>query len=239
MKVGNTQLQFAEAIQFIRAKSPVTKEEFEALSAAARAKAFTVSGYTAAEVLEWFLQELEAAVADGSTFTEFLSRMHTFLERAGYDGVNPWKAGNIFRTNILTAYNAGHYKRMTSPALMAARPYWKYLTAGDSKVRETHAQMEGRIYRADDPIWDTWYPPNGFKCRCTVVSMTEEQVRRSGEQVYDSPPLEVDTTGELKKAVPDAGFRTNPAKEVWEPDTSGLSGGVKKAFEAYRQKETL
>lgn len=240
MTIGDITLQFAEALQFIRAKRPVSREEYERLSAAARAKAFTVSGYTAAEVLEEFLRALEAAIAEGSTLKEFTDRMGDFLADSGYGGINPYKAKNIFMTNMQTAYNAGHYKRMSSPALMRARPYWKYLTAGDSRVRPTHAQMEGRIYRADDPIWDTWYPPNGFKCRCTVVSMTEEQVIKSGERVYDRPPLEVDTaTGRLKDALPDKGFTTNPGKELWQPELSGLSPGVREAYRAYAKQDAL
>lgn len=236
MKIGDIQLEFTEALRFLEGKKPVTKEEFEALSDAARAKAFTVSGYTAAAVLEKFLKEMEAAVSEGSTLEQFRSSMNTFLERNGYAGVDPWNAGNIFRTNIQTAYNAGHYKRMSSPELKKARPYWKYLTAGDSKVRESHAQMEGRVYRAEDPIWDVWYPPNGYKCRCTVISMTEEQVRRSGETVYSRPPVKPDEPNSFMW--PDAGFASNPAKDVWGPDMSGFGQEVRKAFEAYREKNT-
>jgi hypothetical protein len=130
-----------------------------------------------------------------------------------------------------TAYSAGHYKSMADPAVKKLRPYWKYVTAGDGNVRDTHAAMEGRIYAADDPIWDVWYPPNGFRCRCSVVSLTKKQVERSGAQVSTSPPRDVDTgTGEIITRYPDKGFSNNPAKDAWKPDLAGVDENLKKAF---------
>lgn len=40
-----------------------------------------------------------------------------------YEGITPYQAENIFRTNIQTAYNVGHYKQMTEPGVKALRPY--------------------------------------------------------------------------------------------------------------------
>ena len=137
-----------------------------------------------------------------------------------------------------TAYNAGHYKSMTDPITMKLRPYWKYTTAGDGQVRETHAMMEGRIYRADDPIWDIWYPPNGFRCRCSVVSLTKAQVERSGVEVSKSAPYDIDfSTGEIKYRFPDKGFSNNPAKNAWKPDLTGFDSVLKKEFKQRKSKD--
>ena len=54
------------------------------------------------------------------------------------------------------------------------RYYLQYRTAGDAKVRPTHAEMAGITLPASDPFWDEFYPPNGWGCRCSVV-----QVRKS------------------------------------------------------------
>lgn len=219
---------FREALEFLKAKKAVPKEIYLQLDEEARARAITVSGYTSAEVLDEFLKELQKAVEEGGTRAEFQEHMNRFLEEKGYEGLNPWKAETIFRTNLQTAYNAGHYKRMTSPNLLRRRPYWQYVTAGDSKVRESHARMEGRVYRADDPIWDVWYPPNGFKCRCTVVSLSEEQQKRRGIQVEQAPPTSL-TDGRV--LFPDKGFSANPARRMWKPDLSVLSPSVRKVYQ--------
>ena len=54
------------------------------------------------------------------------------------------------------------------------RYYLQYRTAGDAKVRPTHAEIAGITLPASDPFWAEFYPPNGWGCRCSVV-----QVRKS------------------------------------------------------------
>ncbi|MEO8589420.1 MAG: DUF935 family protein [Flavobacteriales bacterium] len=56
-------------------------------------------------------------------------------------------------------------------------PFLKFVTAGDDRVRESHAKLDGVVRHVDDAFWSTYYPPLGWRCRCDV-----EQVRRlSGE----------------------------------------------------------
>lgn len=222
---------FKEAVRFLKKKTPLTASEYKTLDDECRAKAFTVSGYTSLEVLQKFLDELTDACGNGKTKKDFMESMNDFLERNGYEGLNPFNADVIFRTNMQTAYNAGHYKSMTNPATKKLRPFWEYVTAGDGEVRESHARMNGKIYAADDPIWNIWYPPNGYRCRCSVVSLTKSQVERSGKTVSRELPYDVDyETGEMVYQYPDKGFSNNPAKDVWKPDLSGMDSNLKKAF---------
>lgn len=51
------------------------------------------------------------------------------------------------------------------------RYYLQYRTAGDAKVRPTHAEMAGITLPASDPFWEEFYPPNGWGCRCSVVQV--------------------------------------------------------------------
>ena len=222
---------FKDAVKFLKGKKALTKEEYYLLDEESRAKAFTVSGYTSLEVLQEFLNCLQSAAEEGKTKEQFREEMNTFLVDHGYEGLNPWASDNIFRTNMQTAFNAGHYKSMTDETTMKMRPYWQYKTAGDGNVRESHAVMAERVFRADDPIWDVWYPPNGFRCRCMVVSLTKSQVERRGLHVEKEAPYDVDyETGEILYAKPDKGFSNNPAKTVWKPDMSGISPELKSIF---------
>lgn len=234
----NGDFVFKEAVEFLKKKKPLSAAEYKALDKECRAKAFTVSGYTSLEVLQKFLDELTDACENGRTKKDFMDAMNDFLERNGYEGLNPFNADVIFRTNMQTAYNAGHYKSMTNPTTKKLRPFWKYVTAGDGEVRESHAMMEGRVYAADDPIWDIWYPPNGFRCRCSVVSLTKSQVERSGVEVSRELPYGVDySTGEILYSFPDKGFSSNPAKDTWKPDLSGVDEGLKRAFKDRNSKQ--
>lgn len=228
---GTKEGVFKEALEYLEQKKTLPAKLYYQLEAEARAQAFTVSGYTAAEILERFLQELEAAVEEGTTQETFREKMDNFLKDEGYDGLNAWHSDVIFRTNLQTAYNAGHYKAMTDPAVQKRRPYWQYQTAGDGDVRPSHEAMEGKVYRCDDPIWDVWYPPNGFRCRCIVVSLTEDQVKQMGLQISDLMPHEIDRqTGEAVFYWPDKGFTGNPAKTVFKPDMETIRPEIQAVY---------
>lgn len=59
-------------------------------------------------------------------------------------------------------------------------PNLKYRTVGDENVREEHQALDGTIRPVDHPFWDTYYPPNGWRCRCFV---TQTDVEPNGEDV--------------------------------------------------------
>jgi SPP1 gp7 family putative phage head morphogenesis protein len=50
-------------------------------------------------------------------------------------------------------------------------PYLQYKSQHDNRVRHEHALLHNKIYRADNPIWGTIYPPNGWNCRCYVQQL--------------------------------------------------------------------
>lgn len=225
VKYGNTEdFIFKSAAEFLSSKEAVPMEVYKELEKKSKDRAFSVSHYASAEVLNQFLRELVNAVEDGTTYDTFLENMNTFLERNGYTAVNPWHASVIFETNVQTAYNAGHYETMQKAKKY--RPYWQYKTAGDGRVRETHAAMQDKVYAADDPIWNVWYPPNGYRCRCTVVSLTEAQVRRMGLEVSTKPPTSLTEYGDIP-VFPDKGFSNNPATTPWKPDMSEFDETLK------------
>ncbi|MEZ7925984.1 phage minor head protein, partial [Cloacibacterium sp.] len=45
----------------------------------------------------------------------------------------------------------------------------QYRTAGDEKVRESHAAINGTTLPKSSEFWISYYPPNGWRCRCIVV----------------------------------------------------------------------
>lgn len=48
-------------------------------------------------------------------------------------------------------------------------PNLEYKTVGDNHVRDEHAVLNGKIRAIEHSFWDTYYPPNGWRCRCYVV----------------------------------------------------------------------
>jgi len=78
-------------------------------------------------------------------------------------------------------YLQAEYQTAKSSAQMARKwqeaqkrkhlyPNLKYLTVHDSHVREQHDKLHGIVRHIDDPWWNTHYPPNGWRCRCSAQS---------------------------------------------------------------------
>lgn len=96
------------------------------------------------------------------------------------------KIDSKYNSNYLRA----EYNFVNSSAVMAAkweefkqygdRYYLQYRTAGDKRVRPEHAALNRVTLPISDSFWETFFPPNGWNCRCTVV-----QVRKSKYEATD------------------------------------------------------
>ncbi|MFQ9035220.1 phage minor head protein [Hungatella sp.] len=147
----NEEPAFEEAVRYFGERVPVTPGQFYKIVEEYRGLAFTISGYTSVQVLKKFYDELLGAIEDGETMESFRSRMNSFLEEKGYEGVTPFQADNIFRTNTQTAYQVGHYEQMTDPGVLKLRPFWQYDAVNDRHTRPSHLAMDGRVFPADSP----------------------------------------------------------------------------------------
>lgn len=97
--------------------------------------------------------------------------------------------------NIHTDYNKKYLKAeyifATQSAQMASK--WnefetdgdrynlQYRTANDDRVRDSHRLLHDITLPPSDPFWDKYFPPNGWRCRCTAV-----QVRKTKYPESDS-----------------------------------------------------
>lgn len=66
-------------------------------------------------------------------------------------------------------------------------PYLRYSTVLDSRVRADHQDKDGIIKRVDDPFWNTWFPPNGWNCRCIVEQLEVAKVTRGNFTKNEDP----------------------------------------------------
>lgn len=67
-----------------------------------------------------------------------------------------------YSTAVASAQAAATWQDYTSNGIEMLT----YVTAGDGRVREEHAILEGVTYPVDHEFWDTYYPPNDWGCRC-------------------------------------------------------------------------
>lgn len=225
-------MTFEEAVDYFRERVPVTASEFYKIADRYRSLAFTISGYTKAQILKRFYDEILESIESGGTLAQFRTNMNEFLASEGYEGITPLQADNIYRTNVQTAYNVGHYQQMTDPDVMQQRPYWQYDAVEDAHTRPSHLAMDGKVFPADSPVWDTWFPPNGFRCRCTVRSLSKRQVEQRGIKVEHEVPTGAQLPdGRIAYILPDPQFDTNPAKIRFKPDMKGYPEPLVKAYQ--------
>ena len=213
MQVRPKALPPKEAQAFWKSKVSVTSDDFNKLEGAARDRAFTVSGLSKLDQINGVQHALQKAIDNGETFADFKGNIGDILEQQGWTGKRAWRVENIFRTNMQSAYMAGRHAQMKRVA--KSRPYWKLVAVKDSRTRKAHLAVDGLVFRHDHPFWQTWYPPNGFMCRCMVVTLSERQVKAQGLKVQTEMPDQiriVDPDNGMESfitPIPDKGWANN------------------------------
>ncbi len=208
----------ADAIAYLESKGLRITFNWQEMLDEAHARALTVSKAMRLDVLQDIRTGLLGALKEGKTLRQFKDDLVPLLKAKGWWGKqivvggdgqaqqvqlgSPHRLKTIYQTNLQSAYMAGRMK-----AQMAANSslYLMYVAVMDGRTRPSHAALNGRIWRKNDPIWQSIYPPNGFNCRCRTRSLTPGQMQREG-LAESAPPetvtREVDagmdgTTGEL------------------------------------------
>lgn len=200
-----------EAISYFKSKGYAISWNWWEVWREQHAKAFTVAKATRLDVLASIRGAQQRALSEGLTERQFIKELEPRLRAQGWWGRqfvsgpeglevaqlgSPWRLKTIYRTNTLAAYNAGRYRAQAENT--DARPYWQYLQLQRENKREAHAVFHRRVFPADDPIWSSIYPPNGFRCACRVRTLTGGQV--------DSLGLGVDSSaGKIGRATVDVG----------------------------------
>lgn len=181
-----------EAIRFFRAKVNTPTRAWDDLRHGAHARAWSVAGVQADDMLTDIRRAMDKAIAQGTTLDEFRRDIAPLLTDLGWADRGPgyvgWRTRVIYETNMRTAYAAGRYAEMTDPDVLEARPFWRYRHSGKRDARPQHKAWDGLVLRADDPFWQSHYPPNGWGCGCYVQSLGPRDLARAGKTAPDEAP---------------------------------------------------
>ncbi len=230
--------------------------------------AFTVAKATQMDVLEDIRAAVEKSLRTGQSFEKFRKELEPKLMRRGWwgedVGVNlngqlevaqlgsPSRLWTIYRTNLAVAHSAGRYRDQMENA--EERPYWKYSAVMDIGTRPSHAQLNGFVFRYDDPFWDTHYPPCDWGCRCKVRALTPKQVADQGIEVKNSAGMLQDEQVEIARGVvktvtrfkgyganmaPGPGWNYNPGREGFSPTLAKYPPPLVKEYKAAIKKKGL
>lgn len=172
---------FLEALEYAHNKKIVLPAEFYSMDLKTRQMATTVSFLSSLEQIETVIKAVNKSIADGGTFNDFqklIAESEIILPKHYLD--------NVFRTNIQNAYGHGRWQQQQRNK--AKRPYLMYSAINDSRVRPAHLALNRIVLPIDHPFWLTHYPPLSFRCRCTVIALTEKQALKYGITPDDKLP---------------------------------------------------
>lgn len=194
-----------KALEFFRGKGYATTFSWQDVWQEQHDEAFTVAKMMQVDLLADVRAAVDKAIAEGQTVDQFRDQLKPRLLEAGWWGKaemvdpatgetrlvqlgSPRRLRVIFETNMQTAYAAGHWAQIRQTK--ADAPYLMYDAVDDGNTRPEHAAWNGLVLPADDPWWQTHYPPNDWGCRCGVIQLSADQVRAMGKEGPDDAPAD-------------------------------------------------
>jgi len=203
-----TALPFDQAVDFFRRKTPMTSKEWSELEDRYKSKGFRIAGDYDLARLRRAHDLLGEVLADGIPERQAIRRLKAELPEEG-----EFHLRTAYDQAMLGSYAAGRWAQLTHPDVLRARPYWQYRTVGDNRVRLSHRAMDGKVYPADHAVWQEWYPPNGYSCRCGVRSISASEAEASGLAIEERLPDRAEVDGQAVIVRPDPGFSGSPATQ--------------------------
>jgi uncharacterized protein with gpF-like domain len=204
---------------------------------------FTVAKSSGFDILNDISKALEEALKNGETLESFTRRLTPILMDKGWWGrkslIDPLtgetvnaqlgsarRLGIIYDTNMRMSFSAGNWASIQRNK--EGRPYLMYDAVHDSRTRKKHREWGGVddgkpvVLPCDHSWWATHYPPNGWKCRCGVRSISKDEYQAlvaAGACKTEAPAIDWRSvlnlrTGETME-VPagiDPGFAYNPGE---------------------------
>ena len=176
-----------DVVKWAGERDPVAIGSWRELSAEEYSRSFAVAQSAGYSIVGDLHREFKATIESQGTEQDFADRVLPILQRKG------WLAGTgqnvarrvqlIYDTNLRVARAAGQWQRYQRTA--RSLPYLRAVTARDDRVRRPphsdsdHTAFDGIVLPISHGFWARWFPPLGFRCRCSVIQMTRSQLARS------------------------------------------------------------
>ena len=187
----------------------------------AHSRAFTVAKATDGAVLQTLRDAVESAIKNGTSLSDFQKALEPKLKDLGWwgrqtvEGPNgqqevqlgsPWRLKTIFTTNIASAANAGAWQEAWENR--EDRPYLQYKTL--ESACPICRPLRDKVFRIDDPFWDSFTPPNHFRCECWIITLDDDDIERLGLTVGKG----ADALSYVSKPVSDIGSGREVVRDV-------------------------
>jgi hypothetical protein len=195
-------LPFEEAISFLSAQVPLTRDAYYALDGRLRLRAFTVGRLTDGDAVNRVKGILRRGLEAGGTAADFYRMTDDeILDGAGFGRGNMSYWETVYRKNQDALHNAGRAMGFEAEPPLAL----ELLGVNDGRQTETCRTLTRPpfIRPYTDPVWNTLWPPVHLSCRTYVRG------------IYDAAELEEYGGAEAAYArgtyaEPEAGFGAYP-----------------------------
>jgi len=194
--------RFDEALRWFLSRVILTDDELDDLNARARMQAWWFSGGEQLRLVQDVFDDLARALNLGLPFSDFKKQVSAKLASA-WGGANPHRVETIWINAMQRAYGGGRYRQLTTPTMKRFRPYWMYDAVLDSRTSPMCKERDSKVLAADDPWWDSNYPPLHHRCRSGVRALTKRQAAQRG----------ITTTPDFAEG-PQGGFGASPRDDM-------------------------
>lgn len=196
--------RFTEAVNWFRARLPITESELASLSEKARGRAWTIAGVTQLDIVKSVFDEIDKANTDGTPFEAFKKAVEDKLT-AEWGRRDSARIETIFRNATQSALNRGRYAQMTHPDVVRFRPFWMFDAIDDSRTTQLCHSLDNTVLPQEHPFWLTHIPPLHHRCRSGIRSLRRAEAEKRGIAT-EAPDTEAE-----------AGFGKAPDKSEWKP----------------------
>jgi len=210
-------LRFDQAVQWFRARLPITDAEFAKLDREARDRAFTVSGVHQLDVVHSVWRGIDKANAAGTPFEDFKKVAGKLLAEE-WGEPNAARVETIFRNATQSSLSRGRYLQMKDPDVVRFRPFWMYDAVRDSRTTPVCNGLDETVLPAEHPFWDTHIPPLHHRCRAGIRSLRPSEAEKRGIR-RDPPNIDADP-----------GFGRAPGTGDWEPNLAKYPKPLQRAY---------
>lgn len=179
-----------QAAAWFGRKVAVPSHVFDKLSDEAKTEAFRIAGVHNARLIQRARNVVKKAIAQGTAYRDTRIKLLEIFQSENSVSPALSRLRFVFQQNSMQAYNDARRATLDDPDVTPAFPFRMYMTVGNGEpgvrnVRPEHAALHKKVFAWDDPFWDLFTPPWDWGCRCTVVPLTANYVKRNRIQVRD------------------------------------------------------
>jgi len=142
--------------------------------------------FSAAKV-QGFQHDMKALMLDGDGNPLSFSNFKKVVDSLNIQYNKNWMQTE-WNTSTSSGIMADKWQKYADDA--DVMPYLEFITTGDDRVREEHAELNGVIRPVDDEFWDTYYPPLDWGCRCDVIQVTNPNAKPTDVSEMNLPAID-------------------------------------------------